>query len=356
MLLCLGLFIGACSTDLEVNAPYQETAAIYAILNADSATQYIRINKGFQNRTGDAREIARNIQDSSQYRPGEILVQIIQQRAGQEPLVITCEETTSIPKDLEGDFYAPDQIIYRSAPGSPKLDPTLEARVLVRNVTTGYEAEGSTILPGNVISISPSSNPNEQPPAGNIFNNFVFSPATPNGPRVSYLATCRSFAMVAELDVVVQETFTNGQVRDTVLRVLNLQTQDFLTGACSPANRPTDQRDFLISTVPFFNLLRSALGPNNAQVANRRFKISTLRYVSVPRNFSDYLLVRNNFLPVTQTQPTYTNVSSGVGLVTARNVTTVRVNIDNGTVVAMNSLENQQPRYPDLAALKFVIN
>ena len=49
-----------CKTDFPVNAPYKPIMVIYGLLNANADTQFVRIQKAFQNENIDALIVAGN--------------------------------------------------------------------------------------------------------------------------------------------------------------------------------------------------------------------------------------------------------------------------------------------------------
>ncbi len=46
-LLSVLVFSNSCSNDVEVLAPYEENASIYALLDANASVQFVKINKVF---------------------------------------------------------------------------------------------------------------------------------------------------------------------------------------------------------------------------------------------------------------------------------------------------------------------
>ena len=96
--------LNACSEDIDLTAPYQETAAIYGLLNANDSVQYIRVSKAFLG-DGNVYVMAQQV-DSVVY--GDILdvkIERIKNSVVMETYNLT--RVTSIPKD-SGTFYYPE--------------------------------------------------------------------------------------------------------------------------------------------------------------------------------------------------------------------------------------------------------
>ena len=114
LLIMLGSFFSACSTDVDLYADYKNITVVYGLLDCDKDTNYIKINKAFLG-PGNAYEIAQ-IADSCNY-PYKLDAQIIEYRAsassnkyqvmGTYPL-----DTITIHNKKPGIFYAPDQLVY----------------------------------------------------------------------------------------------------------------------------------------------------------------------------------------------------------------------------------------------------
>jgi hypothetical protein len=45
ILILLGITFNSCKNDLEINAPYEDTAVVYGFLDQNQPVQYIRIQK-----------------------------------------------------------------------------------------------------------------------------------------------------------------------------------------------------------------------------------------------------------------------------------------------------------------------
>src|SRR6185503_4661650 len=66
------ILFNSCKNDLNILAPYKESASVYALLNPQEKRQYIRINKIFLGE-GDAYVMAQ-VTDSVNYKQGVLTV------------------------------------------------------------------------------------------------------------------------------------------------------------------------------------------------------------------------------------------------------------------------------------------
>ena len=103
-----------CSTDIELNAPYDRTPVVFSLLDAAQDTQWVRINRTW---LGDGNQFdAALIADNSEY-PAEALTVHIQERLGG---TVTSEwalvDTVIENKSDDGIFYAPEHQMWYFVP------------------------------------------------------------------------------------------------------------------------------------------------------------------------------------------------------------------------------------------------
>lgn len=111
IIFCLGwmFFSGSCKNDLDINAPYRESVAVYALISTSDTVNYVRVNRVFLGE-GDATQIAQ-IQDSAYFKPGEVTVYVEKYYNGQKKQTIPFSETFV---QLSPGVFNTNQLIYRS--------------------------------------------------------------------------------------------------------------------------------------------------------------------------------------------------------------------------------------------------
>lgn len=110
LLLCLSfaVWLGSCSSDIDLYADYMEVPIIYGLLDAKADTNYIKITRAFYVQ-GDAYQAALN-PDSSNY-PGKLNVRLVEYCNGDSLREILLD-TITLHNKKPGVFYAPDQKLY----------------------------------------------------------------------------------------------------------------------------------------------------------------------------------------------------------------------------------------------------
>ena len=157
-----------CSTDIELNAPYDRTPVVFSLLDAAQDTQWVRINRTW---LGDGNQFdAALIADSSEY-PAEALTVHIQERLGgtvssEWALVDTVIEN----KSDDGIFYAPEHQMWFFVPeGGLDTDAEYDLSIAIDEEPEDVSSTTNMIAEqiGNIT----------QPPPG--VNNFKIGFASP---------------------------------------------------------------------------------------------------------------------------------------------------------------------------------
>ena len=99
--------LSSCEEDFKITAPYKETTVIYGLIDPNSSTQYIRINKTYLGE-GNLTEMAKQ-NDSINFKPTDLEVKLDHYQNGNFVGSINLKDTV-VTKEL-GPF-AQDQLIY----------------------------------------------------------------------------------------------------------------------------------------------------------------------------------------------------------------------------------------------------
>ncbi len=101
--------LSSCETDVELEAPYQNTPVIIGVLDLSADTQFVRINKAFLG-AGNAEEFAQ-IRDSSEYPPEDVEAWLYKKFEGAAIDSIQLERIVKPSRD-PGVFYNTDIAFY----------------------------------------------------------------------------------------------------------------------------------------------------------------------------------------------------------------------------------------------------
>ncbi len=110
VLVFVSAMFSSCENEIEINAPYEDVALVYCLLDADSTRHYIKINKLYQS-LGDAEELAKDRSAQEYEFLNGYLVELNDDGTENMAVRYPLQETDTIPKD-SGLFYYPDQTVY----------------------------------------------------------------------------------------------------------------------------------------------------------------------------------------------------------------------------------------------------
>lgn len=154
-LLSIVLLLSACSSDVELNAPYKSTTIVFGLLNPDvnndgvtSAldTQWVKINRTFLGE-GDNTSYAA-IRDSSEYDDEDIEIMVVQQMDEDDVVHEYPLHSMEVSnKSIEGIFYGPAQTVYYFIPDNG-MSQDYEYQIYIK-FTDGHEVTGRTNLIDN---------------------------------------------------------------------------------------------------------------------------------------------------------------------------------------------------------------
>ncbi len=164
--------LSACSTELDVTAPYEDHTVVYGLLNMRDSIQYIKINKSFLG-DGDAFGYAQ-IADSNEYG-GEAIDRMVVYKVNNGVRVDTFPLHDTIMDIREpGTFHHPQhKVYYFIDPGTYQIGVGLSAFTVHLEESSSYELDlhvkgkqVSAITPitneFNLFSSLASPNPNSQ--------------------------------------------------------------------------------------------------------------------------------------------------------------------------------------------------
>ena len=320
----LAAFIAlGCSTELEVDAPYQERKVIYSILDPTLNYQIIRVSKGFLTDGRSALEVAR-MPDSLLYDTSIVRVELVEKIPNRPVRTFLCRDTLIKNKEA-GIFYYPDQLSY--VVSGIRLDTSQYGRtrytVRVTNRLSGLVAEGETDLPSNITRIeSPIADISNQPPT-------IFFPSKGEAKiRITRPSNVEMLQMRMVWNIAVLRT--GG---DTIRESWVMESPGTFEGV---GNQPSIEGRIGPGTLYDF-LAREVRNRGNDGVVGRKFEAGRLEVFFANSEYYRYKTVNNNYNVITQSLPIYTNVRNGLGVVCSRNFRSFpilldRVNQDSAAV------------------------
>ena len=357
-LLVISLLFSSCETEVDLNAPYQNTTVIFGLLDPDSNgdnvisvqdTQWIKINKTFLGE-GDNNNYAA-IRDSSEYSDDDFVKKVVE-RIVDGDVVEEYElvSTTVTNRQMNGIFYGPEQTMYYFIPPSQGLNQNSEYR-LVLQFTDGREVTASTqVVSYNSFSwLTPQQNAT-----------FILASISTNGGfnytsevAIRWNAATNANVYDARLRFhfteLVYENDDWSDTPDTTKKFL-----DFNLGSISDDEITSGQLlkitfdgraffSFLQNNLVADQRIRRIIGTYDTQ--QQRTECFDVMLTMGNNDLKSYIEVNSPSTGVVQERPIYTNVNNGIGLFASRGTR----NLISLPLIAFDN--NSQPNAGNLAAL-----
>jgi hypothetical protein len=315
VLSALTVLFNSCKNDLKILAPYKESVSVYAILNANDRTNYIRINKIYLGE-GNAYTMA-TVQDSVNYQKGVLDVTLERTYYGNPapPSKSNSSLTKIILRDtvfqLEpGAFHQTQRLWYTNE----RLWPEGEYKLTIKNNKTGNVFTASTTMVDSLI-------PTLTQPLRSPYYPVAYSPSNPP----SYYQDLSAESLKRKIEFVsrpgvreyqlyarfhyIDSTATGNIPRYVDFPLPSATTQNLSGGEILEVNWYSGE----LFTFIYSKLIDAT--PNT--LFRRAIKID---YVVTGGNqvFVDFLKVNAPSTSVAQDKPAYTNIDGGFGIFGSR--------------------------------------
>ncbi len=305
--LLIGAFFSACSNDFEVAAPWKELPIAYGILSPKDSAQYVRIEKAFLDPNKNALEIAQ-IADSLYYPENAIAVWL------ERPASNTRVQMFRVDGNLEG--YVRDQGIFADQPNwlykvkNNTLIPGELYRLVIERADGGVDITAETTVPKDFVITTPVPNDIVRKVS------FSFSQTT----KVEWRSD--EFGVYFNVYYILpfREERPDGTtlLRDTLIwqAANNVERSDVDLGGGLYRGK------IEASGSQFFRFLAEKLQPTTNF---RYFEKGFIKVEGGGKEIREYNITAsaNSGLTGAEVYPTYTNMSEGFGIFTAKNVTTM---------------------------------
>jgi hypothetical protein len=141
------VLLAGCENDIEINAPWRETPVVYGFLDPNTGTQYLRIQKTYQNSTSITTEEGAKINDSLYFDSIVVKVKSSNQN-------ITFTKTTEIPK--EAGCFA---IVLEKIPSKLATQVAQSVKIPIIGIGAGSGVDGQVLVSHDMLGINKEFSP-----------------------------------------------------------------------------------------------------------------------------------------------------------------------------------------------------
>ena len=314
-LLAVSAILSACSTDLEINAPYKNITVVEGLLNMRDSVQLIKINKAFLG-DGDALIYAQ-VQDSSEWNAEAIEYARVVRRLNGQVVGTFDLRDTSVTDREPGTFYAPNQQLYYFVDNfrdSISLNTGGEASYVRLFLDDESEYSIELRIKGEEVSartkVAGDFSFQAADQAMNVPINLVLG-ANFNAFELNWTSGLNGKRYVADYRFRYREV-RNGELGDVITLTRRLST-------VVKTSTGSEAMSTFMDGLRFYEDLASSI-PNDPSVQQRKF-LGIDFVVSVANDdFHTYLSLTEPISSIIEDRPTFTNVENGLGIFGSRYV------------------------------------
>lgn len=294
--------LAACSTDLDINAPYKDIPVVYGLLNQRDSLQYVRINKAYLGE-GDAYQYA-VIPDSNEYDPESITRKVVYKivnnnRVDSFPLRDTIMEREP------GTFHTTQRVYYFRENNTYNLPQSGELMYLDQNaryelylVIKGKELRAVT----NIVNDFQIQSVDASMAVGMNFVN--------NNGYIDYELNWNTALDGKRTEASYR--FNYDEIRGTDTAHLSLTRRVGNVIAANP-DAGGESQALLIGGEAFFTGLASAI-PNDPSVDKRIFTGVEFLFTVANADFNTFLSLSEPVSGIIEDRPSWSNIDGAYGI------------------------------------------
>lgn len=299
LLLFLLLGLGACEKDFDITADYKETPVIYALLNAQENTHYVRIQKGY---LIDGNAYAGAANADSIYYSDSLFVQVKTLPNGP---VYTLQKVDGnligLPKD-PGSFANQPNILYRF---TGNLDASKSYQLVVKNTANNKEFGATTTLVNDFTVITP-------------YKGQKLSLLTSNPPKLTFYTAQNAgvYDMKVRFPYKEYDAVSNALLKDTFEDVYIFRSELIDFGGVPSQQLVEFNAVYIMNSLQrHLTKTTSVYRTFNPQAGMTFFYAAGGEELA---KFTNSQLAQANSLASNEALPPYTNVQDGYGIFSSR--------------------------------------
>lgn len=304
----IALVLGSCNDKLDLTAPYQENTIVYALLDKDSAIQYVKINKAF---LGDGNAyVYAQVPDSTEYTDAQLQAVVHGVKNGVNIATYALHDTI-LPHD-PGIFAGPfHKLYYFNTTGLFALDSSATYRIDI--TAKGNSVSSETPVVGWI------------KPTGAIYSQPLRLVALGGGYATQSIHW-NSAVNGKRYEVSYRFNWDEVTPTDTLHKSFEQHLGTYVSNGTAGNESMTGDMD----GESFFRTVASRVG-NDPNVTQRIFRGVDIIWAAAGENLHTYLQLNSPISGIVEDRPSFTNVTNGYGLFTTRRFREIHKSLDSNS-------------------------
>ncbi len=336
--LLVGILSNQCKNDLDVIADWKDIPVVYGFLFPADSAYYIRVEKAFLDPETDARIIAQN-PDSLYYNDAAIEVWLLDVASGDSIRLNRVDGALEGYPRTSGIFANSPNYLYKAKASNFPLSKKKEYALSIKNTGGGRKAYASTVIPDD-FSLS-------RPSPGNFPPRAIFYPDGKTTFKWDSDVKGVYFRVDMRIRYRVEDIFGVVKAHDSFMWNLTPNVKN--DGNVSFGRYDTETE---IPGYFFYDALNENLTPVNATLGANDFlylEPSDIIITGGGAEIAEYLqtALANEGLTGAEVLTTYSNVTNGYGILSAKNqlIETGFILNDPGSIVLDSIKTNYRTKH-----------
>lgn len=305
----MSISLFSCKNELDINAEPKETAVVYGVIDPNSNAQYLRVNKTYLVKS-NAVDAAKNGQLMTNVANIKVTLYTLEKGDKKDMYLFTLDSTFIKNPGL---FYTEPNIIFKANTNNPKITFTenTDFLVVIENTQTNYKAQAKThaVLESSFGRNNPNSFNTLLSPKAYTLNLFNAMSGTYSNLSVEFKPGKNSRIVFPYVRFYWHEK-TNNQISAAKFLDYPFPYQRI--------DGSNEQQDIKLawSCEEFYRYLGERIQKTNSI---KRFVDSVSIVIEAGNDdFDTFYSVSNTSTNTTLEKPSFTNVSNGLGIVSAK--------------------------------------
>ncbi|MCO6499807.1 MAG: DUF4249 family protein [Vicingus serpentipes] len=315
----------SCSTEIDVNAPYEDITVVYGLINPADSVHYIKVNKAFSG-TSSALDLAAN---SANFNYSAGVLEVTVEEHNSNGLVKSYLLTRTVDEVIKdpGIFDNSGNVLYKF------IEPAINEKSFYKLKIVNKELNKEITAETEIINSSK---------LGGKITVFTFWNGTQYSTQEISLTTGENIGKVeAVLYFNYTEHYTTASSKDSVLKTvkMSLGEKEVLTKSLK----------WELKGEAFFDNIVSNVTPTSSMpfFSHREVNDISLEFKIAGTELSTFMKVTAPSTSVNQDKPKYTNVNNGIGIFSSRTIQIEipnnpnpahPVNVDQNTIIKLQTL------------------
>lgn len=306
----------SCSNEVDVIADYEETAAIYGLLNPNQPVQYIKINKMFTNPNAAAGDIAQ-ISDSLFF--DTIAPELFEIETGR---IIKLYKTNELIKDA-GYFANDPNYMYAT---NEKISSKRSYRLDMRLPASDKYVTATTNIPDSIRITTPVS--------------VLYKPAILEIPIDGKVVVSFSSTVDSKIfDGYFYFNYLEVNKSDTNIRETKTMKWRLFNKVRSGSDLSPEPFTLRITANSFYDMLLATIPVDPG--LERRFLLCKMEFTAGNLELDNYIQATEPSIGIVQKQTEYSNITNSIGIFASRSVSNYNnITLGNAT---KNNIINTNP-------------